>query len=114
MRPILPHERPLIEALFEVAGVPVPADLLVHPMDDGGMGTLAFSPLGRKLGVTVSECQFADTDGVLVCAALNLDDEGRPLELDIWKVDFQPFARWPDREQLVGGFSQNRGRRNAV
>ena len=69
--------------------------------DDGGMGSLAFEPLGRRHGGTVCECQFTDADGVLVCAALNVDDSGFPLELDLWKVDFEPLLRWPGKAQLV-------------
>lgn len=107
MRPLLPHERPLIDALFEHAGLPAPAaGFLVEEMDDGGMGSLAFEPRGRRIGGAVSECQFTDADGVLVCAALNLDDAGFPLELDIWKVDFTRLVRWPERSQLVRRFSE--------
>jgi hypothetical protein len=102
MRPIHAHERPLVDALFERAGLTRPVDsTLVGEMDDGGMGSLAFAPLGRRLGGTVSECQFTDADGVLVCAALNLDENGFPLELDMWKVDFEPLVRWPEKAQLV-------------
>lgn len=110
MRPPHAHERPLIDTLFERAGLlHPPASLLVEEMDDGGMGSLAFAPLGRRLGGTVSECQFTDADGVLVCAALNLDDTGVPMELDLWKVDFKPLVRWPQKEQLVRLFSETDG-----
>jgi len=102
MRPLHPHERPLVDALFDHAGLlPPVAATLVEECDDGGMGSLAFEPLGRRLGGTVSECQFTDADGVLVCAALNVDDSGFPLELDLWKVDFEPLLRWPEKAQLV-------------
>ena len=70
-------------------------------MSDGGMGSLAFYPLGRRLGGTVSECQFKDLDGVLVLAALNLDREGKPLEVDLWKVDFNPLLQWPKQQELM-------------
>jgi hypothetical protein len=93
LRTILARERPLIDALFECAGLPAPsAGFLVEEMNDGEMGSLAFAPLGRKLGGSVSECQFWDSDGILVFAALNLDSDGQPLELDIWKVDFSPLV----------------------
>lgn len=108
MRAFQAHERPLLETLFELAGLPPPdASLLVEPTDDGGMGSLAFAPHGRRLGGTVSECQFTDADGVLVHAALNLDVDGRPLELDIWKVNFEPLVRWPARQHLVRQFSES-------
>lgn len=111
MRRIQPHERPLIDALFELAGLPPPPDAtLVESMDDGGMGSLVFEPEGRKLGGTLCECQFTDADGVLVLVALNVDREGIPLEIDIWKVDFQPLVRWPESRELMRLFSESRSR----
>jgi hypothetical protein len=107
LRALHPHERPLVEALFELAGLPLPA-IGVEPLDDGGMGSLAFDPVGRRHGGTVSECQFTDADGVLVHAALNLDEEGKPLEIDLWKVNFEPLLRWPERHELVRLFSESR------
>lgn len=109
MRPIRSHERPLVDALFECAGLAAPTqDTLVEEMDDGGMGSLAFLPRGRRHGGTVSECQFTDVDGVLVCAALNVDTDGHPLEVDLWKVNFERLAGWPRQEQLTR-FSSERG-----
>lgn len=107
MRQIQPHERPLVDALFAYAGLASPtASTLVEEMDDGGMGSLAFLPRGRRLGGTVSECQFTDVDGVLVFAALNLDADGHPLEIDLWKVNFQPLRHWPGQAQLTRAGSE--------
>jgi hypothetical protein len=39
---------------------------------------------------------------------LNLDDKGKPLELDVWKVNFEPLLRWPERQQLIRLFSESR------
>ena len=85
--------------------MPLPKDLIVQPMSDGGMGSLAFAPLGtgRRFGSSAAECHFRDSDEVLVSAALYLDEAGAPFELDIWKVDFAPLHRWPAREDLVAG-----------
>ena len=114
MRPVHAHERALIEALLELAGLSALADgLQVEALDDGGMGSLAFAPGGRRLGGTVAECQFTDADGVLVCAALNVDADGKPLELDVWKVNFEPLVRWPQRGDLVRLFSEVRGQGGA-
>jgi hypothetical protein len=109
VRPPYPHERPLLETLFELAGLSLStSSVLVESMEDGGMGSLAFAPLGRRFGGSVSECQFTDADGILVHAALNLGDEGKPLELDVWKVNFEPLLRWPVQEELVRLFSEGR------
>ena len=35
-------------------------------------------------------------DGVPVLASLNVDQNGRFLELDLWKTDFTPVIRIPD------------------
>ena len=102
MRQIQPHERPLVDALFAHAGLASPtASTLVEEMDDGGMGSLAFLPRGRPTGGTISECQFTDADGVLVFAALNIDADGHPLEIDLWKIDFDRLRAWPKQEQLT-------------
>lgn len=77
------------------------ANLVVHPMEDGGMGSLRLFPNGpdnknRMFGSRVSEYQFQDVDGVLVVASLNLDDKGALFELDIWKTDFSPLVQIPE------------------
>ena len=71
-------------------------------IDDGGMGSLRFVPLGnasssvRKFGSEISSCHFTDEDGILVSVALYVDSSGCPFELDVWKVDFSPLIRIPD------------------
>lgn len=74
-------------------------------MKDGGMGSLHFMPRGqmvanddREFGYEMSACHFTDKDGVLVSVALYADSLGRPLELDVWKVDFSPLIRMPNEE----------------
>jgi hypothetical protein len=72
----------------------------VRPMDDGGMGSLEIAPRGavmsaRRFGRQVAEYQFTDADGVAVLVALNLDTEGKPFELDVWKTDFSALVRIP-------------------
>ena len=103
MRLLFEHERPLIEHLFKLAAVALPDSLLVQPMADGGMGSLAIAPIGngRRFGSVAAEYQFRDVDGTLVSAALMLDQQGAPFEVDIWKVDFSPLKRWPIREDLA-------------
>ena len=75
-------------------------NLIVTPMDDGGMGSLVLN-LGddlnsnRRMGSQVSECSFLDEDGVEVLATLNLDENSELFELDVWKVNYEPLIKLP-------------------
>jgi len=71
-----------------------------QPLKDEGMGSLRFHYDGgdtarRKFGRCASELEFTDSDGTMVLVALYLDEEGRPYELDMWKVDFLPVISIP-------------------
>ena len=99
------QEKGLIELLMRRASIDFPSDwsqdLLVQPMDDGGMGSLLLFPYGevkkdRLLGKRVSEYEFTDRDEIEVIASLNIDSEGNLFELDIWKTDFSPLIGIPD------------------
>lgn len=104
MRSLLERERPLVGCLFELAGLSVDLDALrVEPMEDGGMGSVAIAPLGRSHGSSPAECHFYDSDGVVVLATLNLDADGMPFEIDVWKASFDPIQRWPGRSELRAG-----------
>jgi hypothetical protein len=106
MRHLLEHERPVVAFLFDLAGIAVDLDSLqVRPMSDGGMGSLAIAPFesSRKLGSSPAECHFYDLDGVPVSAELNLDQNGEPFEIDIWRVDFGPTVDWPLHAELLAG-----------
>lgn len=106
MRNLLEHERPLVAYLFELAGIPVDLDaLIVRPMSDGGMGSLAIEPFdsSRKLGSSPAACHFYDLDGVPVSVELNLDQDGRPFEIDVWRVDFESTVGWPLHAELLAG-----------
>ena len=110
MRHLLEHERPVVEYLFELAGMPVDLDaLIVRPMSDGGMGSLAIAPFdsSRKLGSSLAACHFYDLDGIPVSVELNLDQDGRPFEIDVWRVDFEPTVGWPLRAELLAGPPNN-------
>jgi hypothetical protein len=102
MRALHDDERPLVQHLFMSAGIPADLEQIqVQSMDDGGMGSLQFSPREtRVFGRVAAECRFVDEDGVPVLAALNLDRDGNPFELDLWKVDFSALRRWPRPEQI--------------
>lgn len=104
MRKLLQSEVPLVRFLLALGERPERADqLLVEPMDNGGMGSFRIgeSAAPRNLGSAVAEVQFPDVDGVLVSAVLNVDVEGRLYEVDIWKVNFTPLKRWPDELEIA-------------
>lgn len=106
VRQLLPHERPLIEYLFGLAGMTADLHtLLVEPMSDGGMGSLALGADhdSRKFGRQIAECHFVDSDHVPVSVTLNVDSNGVPFEVDIWKVSFGATARWPLHHEIVQG-----------
>ena len=103
MRHLTCDELPLVVFLFEQAGLSQkPASLRVEPMDDSGMGSLAFLPVSpsRRFGRTAAECMFSDQDGVSVSAALNLDPHGEPLKLDVFKADFSALFQWSTEDSL--------------
>lgn len=78
--------------------------LMVQPMDDGGMGSMVLSHTPnnnteRIFGRQVSDCTFADRDGVKVLASLYVDQHDEIYELDLWKVDFSPLQKIADTFQ---------------
>ena len=106
MRQLLAQERPLVSHLFAAAGLPFdPEALMVTPMSDGGMGSLALGAgyESRKMGRQVAECHFVDKDEVLVSATLNVDSQGEPYEVDMWKVNFEPTVEWPASAAIRSG-----------
>lgn len=95
-------EKRLLLALFKRAGIAFPDSwaetILVVPIGDKGMGGLKLPPLypERNMKERVAEIRFQDLDGVDIIASLNVDLNGSPLELDIWKVNFKPVLNIPD------------------
>ena len=93
MRNLNSTEIAIITKLLKIAKLEVDiTQLLVNPLDDGGMGSLAIGDnyVNRQLGEEVAEYMFKDIDGTPMSAALNVDQQGNLYELDIWKVDFSP------------------------
>ncbi|MCB2263404.1 MAG: hypothetical protein LGR52_10805 [Candidatus Thiosymbion ectosymbiont of Robbea hypermnestra] len=91
-------ERQVLEFLKELDSV------RVEEMDDNGMGSLRFiseSQRDRRPGETIAEAEFLDEDGVTVSAVINVDQQGKLYELDLWKVDFSPLKNWPKAEQIT-------------
>jgi hypothetical protein len=103
MRPIKDHERPLIQTCFELAGLTLSDHIRVEPLEDGGMGGLEIRKGAFITRFGIAECHFFDADGVPVSVSLNATHDGKPAELDIWKIDFSPLIRWPNREDIKAG-----------
>ncbi|MFN0053680.1 MAG: DUF6984 family protein [Planctomycetales bacterium] len=109
-RRITDRERALIACLLE--STPLARhlidsldDMLVTEMADGGMGSLVLIPKGfenvaRRFGEQVALGVYIDADGVPVSVALNLDQQKRLYELDLWKVNFTPVLRLPDPAEV--------------
>ena len=101
-RPLRAQEAALIRVLLAKV---YPAESLesalkdsrVAEMQDGGMGSIRFLGSGSKtFGMELVEAKYLDSDGVLVCIAVNADKQGQLFELDFWKVDFSPLKRYPN------------------
>ena len=80
--------------------------LVVEDMDDGRMGSIRLHRPDVLLECTemdrkASELQFYDVDGVLVIASLNLNVEGFPFEIDMWKVNSEPLQVIPNQDKFM-------------
>jgi hypothetical protein len=105
------QERGVISALLsadpEMTNIAGGLDgLRVVEMTDGGMGSLSLVPEGndstvRSLGRQVAAGEFTDRDGVPVSVALNVDQQGKLFELDVWKVNFAPLLSWPSPAEII-------------
>jgi len=103
-RKITQSEERLLEFLINKSSIKVTDDwkekLIVFPMDDGNMGSLYLSlsnemDIKRLFGEQISECHFVDSDGIDVIASLNIDEDGKLFELDVWKTDYTPLKKIP-------------------
>jgi hypothetical protein len=72
--------------------------LRVRDMDDGGMGSLALLDANGhrgKFDKCVAELQYTDTDGSPVLVSIYLGKDGRPMELDSWRIGDGPRHHIP-------------------
>jgi hypothetical protein len=108
VRPLRNDERELLQSLL--SGVYVSREIeqrlahaVVQEMSDGGMGSIRFvesTPSKRRFGREIAAVTYIDEDGTPVDITVNLDQEGRLFEVDIWKVDFSPLTRYPRPDDL--------------
>lgn len=103
MRKLKENELPLVEMVFNLAGLKFSKSIRVENMEDGNMGSLLFRKGASITRFGIAECHFIDQDGVLVSVTLNATEEGAPAELDIWKVDFSSLKKWPSKSEIIAG-----------
>lgn len=75
-------------------------EVRVLSMDDGGMGSFALQGASAGPKKLTTEAISRDTDGVELLLSLFSDRNGRPAEVDIWKVDFSPLHALPEPSTL--------------
>ncbi|MDL2306277.1 hypothetical protein LJC72_13255 [Bacteroides sp. OttesenSCG-928-D19] len=76
-------------------------NLVAHPLQDGGMGSLQLIYLDRPneertFSKRISEALIKDIDGVDVLISLNIDNNNQLFELDIWKTDYEQIIELPN------------------
>ncbi len=106
LRKATPQEEQFIAFMIARSGRKFAAgwqeSLMVSSIDVGESGSLNLHPggireSGRDFGDEISEFRFKDKDGVKVMASLNVDQNGRLYELDIWKEDFSDLIAFPEK-----------------
>lgn len=95
----------LTEYLISIAkqvpeGLIIPSQ--VYTMTDGGMGSIRFlSASGEeRYRSDLAEANYVDADGMLVIITLILNRSDELLDLEFWKVNFNPLINYPLPEQL--------------
>jgi hypothetical protein len=104
IRKINSIEKATLDFLVKQASLQLPynwdENLFVQRMNDGGMGSFLIfqnrSDFGieRKFGNQASEYQFNDDDGIAVLVTLNLDDQNKLFEVDVWKANYTPVINF--------------------
>jgi hypothetical protein len=71
-------------------------------LPDGGMGSFIVVGLCNKGRSRLkAEAVYIDSDGVEVNIGLYVDGDGFPRDVDFWKVDFNPLAKFPTDNELI-------------
>jgi hypothetical protein len=79
-------------------------DATVVDMNDGGMRGIRFCKRGATatmFGRQAVEATFVDGDGVPVCLTINLGQDDKLYELDIWKTDNSALTNYPQPEGVT-------------
>jgi hypothetical protein len=94
------EEFDLLHAILEGSGVgaSLSTNSLVRDLTDGGMGSIEFLPEcpgESRQAECIAEADYMDSDGIPVSLTVNVDQNQRLFELDIWKVDFGRLKTYP-------------------
>jgi hypothetical protein len=79
-------------------GTSLSTDVQVRDLNDGGMGSIEFlceSINAPRQAKCIAEADYMDSDGIPVSIAINVDQNGKLFEIDIWKVDFGRLRTYP-------------------
>lgn len=108
-RPLTNFEARLVSHLIELSGDQrvrfSPGAFWARDYLDNAPGSFLLIKPDRsdaeiKFGRELVRGEFTDIDGVSVSVALNLDQDGTPFEVDIWKVDDTQVIQWPDLKTI--------------
>lgn len=105
LRTIRPEEKTLILALLKHAGYnesDFPISNQVSEYGDPYMGGINLNNDRLDLfDSDITQGEYTDTDGENVVMSLTKDTEGNLLDLDFWKSNFTPLAKYPTPELVT-------------
>lgn len=95
----------LAKHLLRRAGLAHRADELsdeqpVYEMEDGQMGSFSFAP-SQEAGRPLAVATYTDDDAVDVHITLYVGEDGRPTEVELWKVNFDGLVSFPSPNQVT-------------
>ena len=89
-----------LDLIVELSKPDAVEDKLLDVLEDEGMGSLLFQPGSSITRFGAAKRYFLDEDGLLVQVLLNTTEEGKPVELEIKKVDSAYLRRWPSESEI--------------
>ena len=105
MRKLKEKEEKLIKFLLKEINYDFEVDSLNAIDMTNGMGSITLlnksSKKDRVMSKVISEMTFIDEDNIPISVSLNIDTHGNLYELDIWKVDFTRFIRYPSEDSAM-------------
>lgn len=104
LRPIRENERELINFLLQALQLnptDFPVNDLVDEYENGKMGSISLGGNPDAYAGDLARVEYVDSDGTEVVITLTVDDAGRLLDLDFWKVDFTKLITYPTPDKVV-------------
>ncbi|UXP33318.1 hypothetical protein N6H18_05055 [Reichenbachiella agarivorans] len=104
-REIKAEERAIVLAMLEQSGLNAtdfPMSEQVAAYGQPYMGSINFDNDRPDLyDGDIAQCEYLDADGMRVVLSLTKDQEGKLLDLDIWKENFTALVAYPTPETLI-------------